>query len=179
MKLPNYPTISRRTMIKAGSIGALGSGLSDAGLLRALASSEKGDGKAKSVIYIFLSGGLSQIDTFDMKPEAPLEIRGEFDPIKTKTPGLHVCEHLPELAKRSDHWALCRSVTHRWNEHSQGHHIMLTGRSETPQGFDPNKPRPEDYPSIAAMANRYLKGSGPLPPSMVLPEKIIHRTGRT
>lgn len=180
MKVPEHPFISRRTMIKAGSIGALGSGLSDAGLLRALASSSnKKGGKSKSVIYIFLSGGLSQIDTFDMKPEAPLEIRGEFSPIKTKTPGLHICEHLPELAKRSDRWALCRSVTHRWNEHSQGHHIMLTGRSETPSGFDPNKPRPEDYPSIAAMANRHLKGSGPLPPSMVLPEKIIHRTGRT
>ena len=74
MKVPNHPKISRRTMIRAGSIGALGSGLSDAGLLRALASSsQKGGGKskAKSVIYIFLSGGLSQIDTFDMKPDAP------------------------------------------------------------------------------------------------------------
>ena len=167
-------------MIKAGSIGTLGAGLNQAGLLRALASNTKGDKKkAKSVIYIFLSGGLSQIDTFDMKPNAPLEIRGEFSSIKTKTPGLHICEHLPELAKRSHHWGLCRSITHRWNEHSQGHHIMLTGRSELPSGFDPNKPRPQDYPSIAAMANRYLKGTGPLPPSMVLPEKIIHRTGRT
>lgn len=167
-------------MIKAGSIGTLGAGLNQAGLLRALASNTKGNKKkAKSVIYIFLSGGLSQIDTFDMKPNAPLEIRGEFSSIKTKTPGLHICEHLPELAKRSHHWGLCRSITHRWNEHSQGHHIMLTGRSELPSGFDPNKPRPQDYPSIAAMANRYLKGTGPLPPSMVLPEKIIHRTGRT
>ena len=167
-------------MIKAGSIGTLGAGLNQAGLLRALASNTKGNKKkAKSVIYIFLSGGLSQIDTFDMKPNAPLEIRGEFSSIKTKTPGLHICEHLPELAKRSHHWALCRSITHRWNEHSQGHHIMLTGRSELPSGFDPNKPRPQDYPSIAAMANRYLKGTGSLPSSMVLPEKIIHRTGRT
>ena len=133
-------------MIKAGSIGTLGAGLNQAGLLRALASNTKGNKKkAKSVIYIFLSGGLSQIDTFDMKPNAPLEIRGEFSSIKTKTPGLHICEHLPELAKRSHHWGLCRSITHRWNEHSQGHHIMLTGRSELPSGFDPNKQR--NWPS--------------------------------
>ena len=74
-------------MIKAGSIGTLGAGLNQAGLLRALASNTTvNKKKAKSVIYIFLSGGLSQIDTFDMKPNAPLEIRGEFSSIKTKTP---------------------------------------------------------------------------------------------
>ena len=78
----SHQHISRRTMIKAGSIGTLGAGLNQAGLLRALASNTKGNKKkAKSVIYIFLSGGLSQIDTFDMKPNAPLEIRGEFSSI--------------------------------------------------------------------------------------------------
>ena len=99
--------MTRRTMIRAGSIGLLGSGLSESGLLRALESEQKKGkrAKAKSVIYIFLSGGLSQIDTFDMKPEAPAEIRGEFSPIQTCTPGLHICEHLPELAKRSERWA--------------------------------------------------------------------------
>jgi hypothetical protein len=169
-------------MIRAGSIGMLGAGLNQAALLRALAATEgKGrrEPRAKSVIYIFLSGGLSQIDSFDMKPDAPREIRGEFDPIPTRTPGLRICEHLPMLAERSERWALCRSLTHNWNEHSQGHHIMLTGRSDTPLGFDPNKPKPGDYPSIAALANTQLEGSGALPPSMVLPEKIVHRTGRT
>ena len=133
----------------------------------------------KSVIYIFLSGGLSQHDTFDMKPEAPAEIRGEFSPIRTKTPGLHICEHLPELAKRSDKWSLCRSVTHPWNEHSQGHHIMLTGRSDIPEGFDPRMPKDSDHPSIAAIANQVVAPSGNLPPAIVLPDKIVHRTGRT
>ena len=176
-----HPRFTRRTMIRAGSIGMLGAGLNQAGLLRALAEGEAGGRrpKAKSVIYIFLSGGLSQIDTFDMKPDAPLGIRGEFDPIPTRTPGLQICEHLPMLAKRSEKWALCRSLTHKWNEHSQGHHIMLTGRSETPVGFSPSKPQPGDFPSIAALANAQLEGRGALPPSMVLPEKIVHRTGRT
>ena len=132
-----------------------------------------------SVIYIFLSGGLSQIDTFDMKPDASPEIRGEFDPIATKTPGLHICEHLPMLAQRSERWAICRSITHGSNEHSQGHHMMLTGRSDLPVGFNPSRPNPTDYPSIAALANLALEPRSNLPPSMVLPEKIVHRTGRT
>ncbi|HIG74230.1 MAG TPA: DUF1501 domain-containing protein, partial [Bacteroidetes bacterium] len=67
--------------------------------------------KAKNVIYIFLSGGLAQHESFDMKPNAPKEVRGEFNPISTKTPGIQICEHLPELAKRSEQWALCRSLT--------------------------------------------------------------------
>ncbi len=67
---------------------------------------------AKAVIYIFLSGGLSQIDSFDMKPEAPDLIRGEFRPIATRTPGIQICEHLPMLAERSHLWALVRSLAH-------------------------------------------------------------------
>lgn len=151
-------------------------------LFRAMAGAGGNDDsrpRAKSVIFIFLSGGLSQIDTFDMKPEASEEIRGEFKPIPTRTPGLHICEHLPMLARRSHLWGLCRSITHDSNEHSQGHHIMLTGRSELPVGFSPNRPAPTDWPSIAALANRALAPRGRLPSAMVLPEKIIHRTGRT
>jgi len=169
-------------LLQAGSIGMLGLGMDQLGLLRALAESTgKGPAervRAKSVIYIFLSGGLSQIDSFDMKPEASEEIRGEFRPIPTRTPGLHICEHLPELAKRSHLWALCRSVSHSSNEHSQGHHIMLTGRSELPAGFDPSKPSPTDWPSIAALAHHVVPPRANLPSSMVLPEKLIHRTGR-
>src|SRR5271167_2091159 len=85
--------------------------------------------KARSVIYIFLSGGLSQLESFDLKPEAPEGIRGEFRPIATRTSGVAICEHLPRLAERSHLWALVRSLTHGSNDHSAGHHIMLTGRS--------------------------------------------------
>ena len=128
-----HPRLSRRAMLQAGAIGLLGLGQNHLSMLQA-AAREAGvtaaapGGRAKSVIYIFLSGGLAQHETFDMKPDAPIEIRGEFKPISTRTPGLQICEHLPELAKRSPLWAVCRSLTHRWNEHSQGHHIMLTGR---------------------------------------------------
>ncbi len=166
---------TRRAALKAGALGLAGGfGLEK---LAALESAGAAPGKAKNVIYIFLSGGLSQLESFDMKPGAPSEIRGEFRPIPTKTPGLHICEHLPELAKRSDKWALCRSLTHGSNEHSNGHYIMMTGRSDVPPGFDRTKPTEHDWPSIAALAGARFPSSGSLPAALVLPEKMIHRSG--
>lgn len=173
--------LTRRSLLQAGSISLLGLGMDQLAALQAQASGTEARQRprtAKSVIYIFLSGGLSQIDSFDMKPEAPEEIRGEFKPIPTRTPGLHICEHLPQLAACSDRWALCRSLTHGSNEHSQGHHIMLTGRSELPPGFDPSKPKESDWPSMAALAAHQVAPRARLPSSMVLPEKLVHRTGR-
>jgi len=134
--------------------------------------------KDRAVIYVFLSGGLGQQDSFDMKPDAPVETRGEFDPIATNTPGLQICEHLPELAKRSEKWSLVRSLTHPFNEHSQGHMAMLSGHSDLPTGFDPSKPKPTDHPSISAILGALLPDVSSLPPSITLPEKLIHRTGR-
>src|SRR5688572_21204823 len=149
---PAASHVSRRSLIRAGAIGLLGLGMNHVPALRALAAaganSRSPEVKAKSVIYIFLSGGLSQIDTFDMKPHGPIDTRGEFKPIRTATPGVLICEHMPELAKRSNKWALVRSLTHGSNDHSLGHHIMLTGRSEIPVGFDPNRPnRSEEHTS--------------------------------
>lgn len=171
--------VSRRAAVQAGAIGLLGLGMNHlAPLLAAAPAPARREPRAKSVIYIFLSGGLAQHESFDLKPDAPQEIRGEFNPIKTRTPGLQICEHLPQLAQRSQLWALCRSLTHKHNEHSQGHHIMLTGRSELPVGFDPNKPKPSDWPSISALTNHLLAPRNNLPPAIVLPEKLVHRTGR-
>lgn len=167
-------------MIQAGTISLLGLGMNHLAPLRAVAAAteKKQSARAKSVIYIFLSGGLAQQESFDLKPEAPLEIRGEFKPIPTRTPGIQICEHLPELAHRSHRWALCRSLTHGSNDHSAGHHIMLTGRSELPVGFDSNQPKATDWPSIAALTNSLLPPRNNLPPAIVLPERLVHRTGR-
>src|SRR5436190_18884384 len=129
----HHPRLSRRTAIQAGAIGLLGLGMNHVAGLRALAAENRSgppDAKSKAVIYIFLSGGLGQHDSFDPKPDAPENIRGEFQPISTRTPGIRICEHLPMLAARSDRWALVRSLTHPSNVHSAGHHIMLTGRTE-------------------------------------------------
>jgi len=162
--------------VKAGALGLLGG----FGLDELAAYENTASGKTpKSVIYIFLSGGLAQHESFDMKPDAASEIRGEFRPIPTKTPGLHICEHLPGLAKRSESWALCRSLSHGSNEHSDGHLIMMTGRTDLPPGFDRTKPKESDWPSMAALAGNLLPASGTLPSALVLPDKNVHRTGRT
>src|SRR2546421_6492520 len=154
-----HPQISRRTAIRAGAIGLLGLGTNHLAGLRALAA-ENGSplpaARGKAVIYVFLSGGLSQHDSFDPKPDAPDNIRGEFRPIATRNPGVHICEHLPRLAQRSNKWALVRSLTHPSNDHSLGHHIMLTGRSLAPVGFSPAMPRATDFPSITSVAGNLL-----------------------
>jgi hypothetical protein len=175
-----HPRWSRRGAIQAGAIGLLGLGIDHVQALRAMgAPGGAVRPRATSVIYIFLSGGLSQLESFDLKPGAPAEIRGEFLPIATTTPGISICEHLPRLAQRSHLWALVRSLSHGSNDHSAGHHIMLTGRSDLPKGFDTNGPQPGDWPSMAAIVGALTGPRNNLPPAVVLPETLIHNTGRT
>ena len=137
LRFPNsaaHPRLPRRAALQVGACGLLGLGMNHVAGLRALATETNGEvpRRHKSVIYIFLSGGLAQQDSFDPKPNAPDTIRGEFAPIATQTSGIQICEHLPKLAACSDKWAIVRSLTHPYNEHSIGHHVMLTGRTPTP-----------------------------------------------
>lgn len=171
-----HPILNRRQALQVGALGLLGLGANHLTALRAAG----GDAapRARSVIFVFLSGGLGQLDSFDMKPGAPADIRGEFAPIATAVPGLSICEHLPGLAARAKLWSLVRSLTHPSNDHSAGHHIMLTGRSDLPSGFNPNAPRPGDYPAIAAVAGAVVASRNNLPTAVVLPERLIHTTGR-
>ncbi len=170
-----HPTGTRREALQAGSLGLLGLGMNHVAALQAEAAKTA---VPRSVIYIFLSGGLGQHDSFDLKPHAPDNIRGEFTPIATQTPGFSICEHLPRLAVRSHLWSVVRSLTHPSNDHSAGHHIMLTGRSKLPPTFSPNQPGPGDWPSIAAIAGALQPARNNLPPAVALPERLIHRTGR-
>jgi hypothetical protein len=166
-----------------GGIGLLGLGMNHVNGLRGMAAPSELPKEAlrghKSVIYIFLSGGLTQHDSFDPKPHAPDNIRGEFSPIATNTPGIQITEHLPMLAACSDKWSILRSLTHPFNEHSIGHHVMMTGRSDTPRGFNSSKPTANDHPSIASVVTGVVPRKNNLPPAAVLPEKLIHKTGRT
>src|SRR5262249_45930541 len=103
--------IQRRALLQAGTIGALGLSMSTVAGLRSAAAARPATARApaarpRAVIFIFLTGGPSQHDTFDMKPDGPAEFKGEFNPIATRTPGIRICEHLPRLARRSPHWAL-------------------------------------------------------------------------
>ncbi len=177
---PRHPVVSRRFALQAGAVGLLGLGMDHLGALRDADAS--GDlarvAPARSVIFIFLSGGLGQHDSFDPKPDAPEGIRGEFRPIATRTSGVHICEHLPLLARTSHLWSMVRSLTHASNDHSAAHHIMLTGRSDLPTGFNPTRPQPTDWPSIPAVAGAAVVPRNNLPPAVVLPERLVHNTGR-
>ncbi len=170
-----HPLPSRRCSIRAGAIGMLGLGVGELGALRVAGA---GKPSAKSVIYIFLSGGLAQHESFDPKPDAPDAIRGEFGTIPTRTPGFRIAEHLPKLAACSDKWAAIRSLTHGSNDHSMSHHIMLTGRGDKPIGFDPSAPKGGDHPSFAAIAGAVTAARNNLPPAIVLPDRIVHNSGR-
>jgi hypothetical protein len=172
---------ARRSFLQAGTVGVLGLSMTDvaSALARAAAppaTTGAGVAKArpKAVIHIFLTGGPSQHDTFDMKPDGPAEFKGEFKPIATRTPGIRICEHLPMLAKRSQHWALVRSLTHKNSGHQEGTYVMLTGRTNLPTTFRQSTPQGSDWPSIAAVAGAMTRRRGIWPGSAVLPEKLVH-----
>ncbi|MEQ9411216.1 MAG: DUF1501 domain-containing protein [Fuerstiella sp.] len=178
-----HPFISRRTTVQAGAVGLLGMGMNHRAALRAAdpADGAVHGGTAKSCIYIFLSGGLAQQDSFDLKPDAPAEIRGEFQPIPTATPGIDICEHLPLLAQRSQLWSLVRSLTHPTNGHTLGHYYMLTGHSTAPAFKGDRMPRSTDWPSIASVVGDAVGAgqSNNLPPAVMLPERLVHWSGGT
>jgi hypothetical protein len=164
------PVVSRRQALQAGTGVALAS---TAGFASA---SERP--APKSVIFIFLTGGISHIDTFDMKPDAPDGIRGEFQPIATRTAGVQVCEHLPLLAQRSEMWSQVRSMATDSSGHEPACHMMLTGRRDLPIGFNVNdSPSPNEWPTIPAVITYSLRNTK-LPPAAVLPEPSVNEAGR-
>src|SRR5437667_7869886 len=122
--------ITRREAIRIGGLGFTGLMWSqlikarDAGTPR---SHHEGFGKAKACILIFNYGGPSHLETFDLKPDAPSEVRGEFKPASTSVPGVSICEHLPRLGKLAQRFAIVRSVSHRDNDHAIGAYLALTG----------------------------------------------------
>ena len=118
--------LNRRTLLKVGGLGMLG--LTQAELLRAEAAGQTKFATAKSVIQLFQFGGASHIDTFDPKPKAPKEIRGEFQTVKSNVPGRLITEHLPKLAQIADRYSLVRSVHHKSSSHNPGAYVSLTGR---------------------------------------------------
>ncbi len=147
--------VSRRNFLQVGAVGLAGLTLSD--LLRA---DEAGSGdaryKKKSIINVYLGGGPSHIDTFDLKPEAPKEFRGEFQPIDTTVPGIQICEHLPKLASMMDKLAIVRSLTGLHEEHSP--HQTETGWSE--QSLRSSGGRPS-LGSVVARLHGANNGSAP------------------
>lgn len=166
-------TVSRRSLIQAA-----GAGLFGLSLPKVLQAQETvgAIGRAKSVIFLFLFGGPSQLETFDMKPAAPGQIRGPYQPIATRTPGLLMGEKLPRLAAISDKFCVLRTLSHTYNDHSGGAHFIQTGqRWQIPVGAGFNA-TPQDWPSCGAIAD-YLRrqqqgGLGDMPNYMVLPNSL-------
>ncbi|MBW3541846.1 MAG: DUF1501 domain-containing protein, partial [Planctomycetes bacterium] len=116
--------ISRRDFVKVGALGTAGLTLGSY-LKMAHAGSVDPKAKAKAAIFINLQGGPTHMDTFDLKPNAPAEYRGEFDPIPTNVSGIEISEHLPKLAQVADKFCILRGITH-----SLGAHELGTERSE-------------------------------------------------
>lgn len=140
---------TRRQLLQAGGAGLLGMSLPK--LLAAEEPGRRTGGRAKSVIFLFLFGGPSQLETFDMKPGAPEKIRGPFKPIPSRTPGLQICEHLPRTALLSDRFCVLKTMTHKYNDHSGGGHYIQTGhRWQIPirGGFSAT---PHDWPSMGSI----------------------------
>lgn len=141
----------------------------------ASASSRAKQGKSRSVILVLLTGGMSHLDTLDMKPDAPAEVRGEFQSIATAIPGIRVCEHLPRLAARMGHWALVRSLSHRENGHLPATHRLLTGAPMPNQrntDLD-NVLSRRDWPCYAAGLNHVRPRHDGVPSGVTLPHSLI------
>lgn len=162
-------TIPRRAFMRAGLAGLWGLSLAD--LLRAegaaaAAGQGPGSGSRKSILVLWLWGGPSHMETFDLKPEAPAEFRGDFRPVKTSVPGIEICEHLPLLARRAHRFALVRSLHHESAGHVNSTHTVLTGYPGDPVETPPYKPK---YPDAWAVTTK-LRGdwSRGIPPYVTL-----------
>src|SRR5262249_39833104 len=124
--------------------------------------------KIKSCIIIFAFGGPAQQETFDMKPNAPEQVRGEFKPIATNVPGIQICEHLPRLAPMADKFSIIRSATHKHRVHNPGSYYMLTGRKPDRDvvEFPANR---GDWPAVGSILSRIRPTAQTIPPYVVLP----------
>jgi uncharacterized protein (DUF1501 family) len=166
------PGFDRRAFLRVGGGLALAGGLMPG---TARAATVRQLGRARSCILVYLLGGPPHLDMWDLKPNAPAEIRGPFRPIATRTPGLHICEHLPRLANRTDRFALVRSVSHNNHNHTPMIYYTLTGRPvERPnEDNDVRPPQRTDFPHLGAVLAR-LKGSPRgLPGYIAIPEVAV------
>jgi hypothetical protein len=151
--------MKRRDFLKVGVLG--GAGLTLANYLRLAEAGEvSGNAKAKAAIFVNLPGGPSHMDTFDLKPNAPAEYRGTFNPIKTNVDGVEFSEHLPKLAQCADKFAILRGVSHTLAAHALGQEYVNTG----------NRPLPSiQYPGLGAVVSKELPTSPDLPPFVAIP----------
>jgi hypothetical protein len=163
--------LNRRDFLRVGG------GLAAAGFLAGPAHSRPGPGRhgARSCILIYLLGGPPHLDMWDLKPNAPAEIRGPFRPIATSLPGLQICEHLPRLARLAHRYVLVRSVSHPNHNHTPMIYYSLTGRQvERPnEDNDVRPPQRTDFPHVGAVLARFRPTPHGLPGYVAVPEVAV------
>ena len=170
------PGLSRRAFLVASTVGVAGQSFGPSAQAKSGEKLSNGRPTAKSTILFFLCGGASHIDMWDLKPEAPLEYRGPFQPIETSAPGVRLCEHLPLLAKQAHHIALINSVgaTVNTNDHHAGYYHNLTGHVPDPtfliKGND-RTPYPDDWPFMGCVVASKRPQVAGMPNAVTLPYK--------
>jgi hypothetical protein len=157
---------SRRDVIRASALGLLG------GFVPAASAVPKPS--AKSVIVLFMWGGPSHIDTWDPKPDAAAEVRGEFKAIQTSVSGLRISEHFPKLATRAARYAVVRSMTHTDPAHLSPVHHLFTGRVAPKPNSDADGASRADAPCLGAVVGKMAPGAGPAPTAVTLPWAVSH-----
>jgi hypothetical protein len=172
---PDNHAVSRRELLQVGYSSMLSVALAPLLAAQSRSAPAPVEGlssvpRAKGVLFIFLTGGPSHIDTFDMKPEAPAEVRGTFQPIATDVPGIFFCEHLPQLARHASKLAVVRTMhcNPSLGAHETGTHAMLTGNNELPPGASLYASR-HDWPCFAAGLDHVRPGTADLPSGVMLP----------
>ena len=169
------PTISRRQVL-ATSLGCAGFSLTDFLQLQSIAKENKTEtkGKAKSCIILFAWGGMSHLETWDPKPEGPKEIRGSFGTIPTATPGIHIGEHMPYLAKQTNKLAIVRSMHHGSSAHGKAMYWNFTGhkppQSDTAANLPPSS---SDWPSLLSVISKFKSAPPGLPSSIRIPYPLV------
>ncbi len=169
------PDISRRKIL-ATSLGCAGFSLTDFLQLRSIAKENKttNQGKAKSCIILFAWGGMSHLETWDPKPEGPKEIRGSFNTIPTATPGIHIGEHMPYLAKQTNKLAIVRSMHHGSSAHGKAMYWNFTGhkppQSDTAANLPPSS---SDWPSLLSVISKFKTAPPGLPSSIRIPYPLV------
>ncbi|HZZ80507.1 MAG TPA: DUF1501 domain-containing protein [Gemmataceae bacterium] len=165
--------MNRRTFLRAGALTPLGLGLAQSLAWRSAAQASAGrGGRAKACILLYMTGGPSQHETFDPKPDAPDGIRGEFSPIATSVPGIRISEHLPKLASYAHRFSILRSVHHGSDTHGVGVHYNLTGLRHAPrQAGEPQLDR-RDPPCIGAVVRQLRGDRNNMPAAVQLPRPV-------
>jgi hypothetical protein len=159
-------------LVQIGAIGLGGLTLPDLLRQRRAAGAAAPAPRARSAIVLFLSGGPAHQDMWDLKPEAPEEVRGTFRPIDTVVPGIQVTEHMPRMARLADRYAIVRSMQHSQSNHPAAAYWMMVGSATQRPVADTSRMSRSDRPHVGSALAKVLGPSGSLPPFVMLPEAM-------